>query len=186
MHLRLRKPAIKLIQASRPQSENRKMKSRIRSRSSKHSTTMFSMVNWLITQAHSHTRALTMYLHGTEPFLRITQVLQEFLPSWNPKVRYRDHKSPPVDPILSQLNPVTTFTRYFLKTHLNMDTKLPQSFHNLFCQSSTVGTYLQEQFFRNVSDHSTFKEAMSRKERSLSFINEEFWPISSSNIRGIL
>jgi hypothetical protein len=49
---------------------------------------------------------------------------QEFLNiSWNPKVPYRVHKSPPLVSILSQMNPAHNILSYFSRIHFN--SKLP-------------------------------------------------------------
>jgi hypothetical protein len=66
--------------------------------------------------------------YGAEPFLRShncadTQELPRIL--WNPKVHYRVHNSPPLVPILSQIDPVHTITCYLrsmliFSTHLRL------------------------------------------------------------------
>jgi hypothetical protein len=48
-------------------------------------------------------------------------------PLWKPKVHYRVYNSPPLVPILNQMNPVYTFPHYFpridlvLSSHLRLD-----------------------------------------------------------------
>jgi hypothetical protein len=71
-----------------------------------------------------YTHSLT---HGAEPFLRSHQVCSHSRTSrvlWNPKVHYRVHKSSPLVPILSQIDPIHTIPSYLSKNHFNMVTHL--------------------------------------------------------------
>jgi hypothetical protein len=53
--------------------------------------------------------------------LIVTQLVRKILlSSWNLKVHYRVHKSPPMDPILSQPYPVRTIDPYLPKVQLNV------------------------------------------------------------------
>jgi hypothetical protein len=53
--------------------------------------------------------------------LIVTQPIKNILLSlWNPKVHYHVHKSPPLDPMLSQLNPVHPINPYLPKVQLNV------------------------------------------------------------------
>jgi hypothetical protein len=53
--------------------------------------------------------------------VHVTQYLKNILLSlWNPKFHNCVHQSPPLDPILSQLNPVRPIDPYLPKVYLNV------------------------------------------------------------------
>jgi hypothetical protein len=68
-------------------------------------------------------RSLTYLLTELSPsWGAVNCAAHQELPSilWNPKVQYRVHKSPPLVPILSHINPIHSITSYLSKIHFNI------------------------------------------------------------------
>jgi hypothetical protein len=73
------------------------------------------------------TKYIYCITYGAEPFLRSCQLCSPQEPPsilWNPKVQYRVHKSPPLVPILSHINPVHSIPSYLSKILLILSTHL--------------------------------------------------------------
>jgi hypothetical protein len=74
-------------------------------------------VTYLLTYLLTHT--MVEDIVSKKP--TVTQLVRKY-PAflWNPKVHYRVHTNPPLDPILSQLNLVRPIDPYPSKVHLNV------------------------------------------------------------------
>jgi hypothetical protein len=80
---------------------------------------MLTLLTYLL--SHSLTHSLTPWCRILFEKLIVTQLLKKhpaFL--WNPKVQYCVHTSPPLDLILSQLNPVRLIDPHLPQVHLNV------------------------------------------------------------------
>jgi hypothetical protein len=88
--------------------------------------TLYSLVQilFLVLRPHSgimFTYLLTPWCWILFEKLIVTQLIRKY-PAflWNPKVHYSVHTSPPLDPILSPLNPVRSINPYLPNVHLNV------------------------------------------------------------------
>jgi hypothetical protein len=72
-------------------------------------------------KSHLLTFLLTSWCRILFEKLIVTQLVKKYPPFLrNPKVHHRVHKSPPLDPILRQPNPVRPIDPYLPKVHLNV------------------------------------------------------------------
>jgi hypothetical protein len=77
------------------------------------------------THTHTHTHTLTYLLTYGAANCAAPQEHPSI--SWNPKVQYRVHKSPPLVPILSHINPIHSIPSSLSKIHFNTHTRTNSS-----------------------------------------------------------
>jgi hypothetical protein len=74
-----------------------------------------------VMQSNLLTYLFTPWCRTLRKKLIVTHLVKKILLSLrNPKVHHRVHNIPPLDPILSQPNPVQHIDPYLLKVHLNV------------------------------------------------------------------
>jgi len=113
---------------------------------------------------------------------------------WNPNVHYRIHKCPPLDPILSQLDPIQTLTSHFLKIHLNIilpsTPESPKwSLSHKFLHQKTLYTPLLSPIRATCTAHLILldfftRKVLGEKYRSLNFSLPSYlhYPATSSHL----
>jgi hypothetical protein len=81
---------------------------------------------WVYIKRFKRTRFLFCLTHSlmelSSSWESVNCAATQELPSilWNPKVHYRVHKSPPLFPILSQIDPIHIILSYLCKIHFNI------------------------------------------------------------------